>query len=138
MTLLREKGEGRVWRIKEVTKEEENAIINTVYYSPDSTTGLKLLVDSKNHHYKAGEDTFTCINEMGYYQGSVLGRTFSASRVVYWLLYGVWVDYVRHLDNNRLNNHASNLSEVVKPRIEVEPIYGKHQHRDKLIYRPWV
>ena len=115
-----------MWRIKEVTKEEELLILSTVYYSDTSKTGLRLLKDSKNHRYKKDEEAFRCINEAGYYQGSINRRTFSASRVVYFLLHGVWVDYVKHLDGNPLNNHASNLSEVVKPRIEVEPIYGKH------------
>lgn len=105
-----------MWRVKEVTKEEEEWILANLYYDESSVSCIRCNYNSKNGRRHIGDEIFTCINEAGYYQGSVLKRIHAASRVVYFLLHNVWVDYVKHLDGNPLNNKRDNLIRVDKPR----------------------
>ena len=114
-------------RERVVSKEQEIWILQNLYYSEDSITGLKANYNSKNGVVHAGDDVFTCINTQGYYQGSVLKVIFPAARVVYFLHHGTWERKIVHIDGNPLNNRITNL--MVKQINQVEPSNGKHHVR---------
>ena len=114
-------------RERVVSKEQEVWILQNLYYSEESTTGLKSNYNSKNGVVHTGDDVFTCINTQGYYQGSVLGTIFSAARIVYFLHHGVWERKIVHIDGNPLNNKITNLQ--VKHVNQMEPNNGKHHVR---------
>lgn len=114
-------------RERVVSKEQEIWILQNLYYSEDSITGLKANYNSKNGVVHAGDDVFTCINTQGYYQGSVLGTIFLAARIIYFLHHGVWERKIVHIDGNPLNNRITNLQ--VKHVNQMEPSNGKHHVR---------
>lgn len=132
-------------RERVVSKEQEVWILQNLYYSEDSITGLKANYNSKNGVVHAGDDVFTCINTQGYYQGSVLKVIFLAARVIYFLHHGTWERKIVHIDGNPLNNRITNLQ--VKHVNQRGPSNGKHQirtkfeeavHRNKCLHRPWI
>ena len=97
---------------------------NLVYYSPESSTGLKWKNDvmSGIRIIKAGSDA-GCIYNSGYGVLTFKGERFSAHRVVWILHYGK-IDkqlQIDHIDGNRSNNHISNL------RLVSQEINGRNQ-----------
>lgn len=98
-------------KAKPVTKEEEELILKHVYYDESSSTCLRF--KNMYHAKKNGKEAFVEITKDGYFRGQLKGgRRFMAHRVVWFLVYGYWPEFVDHNDGDKLNNKADNLSDV--------------------------
>lgn len=57
----------------------------------------------------SGERAFTILNSGGYLTGSIYGKKYLASRIIWFMVYGFWPNEVDHIDRDRTNNSLSNL-----------------------------
>lgn len=97
--------------VKPVTKEDEEMILNHVYYDETSKTCLRF--KNMYHSTKNGAEAFTEITKDGYYRGQLKGgRRFMAHRVVWFLNHGYWPNIIDHADGDGLNNIITNLNDV--------------------------
>lgn len=63
----------------------------------------------------AGTQAFYRLNSHGYLCGKLLGRTYTAHRVVWLITSGAWpTDQIDHIDGDRTNNRLANLREVTR------------------------
>ncbi|HUD90085.1 HNH endonuclease [Sphingobium sp.] len=61
----------------------------------------------------AGKEAFTGLDGGGYRQGTIFGRYFKASRVIWAIFHGVWPsEEVGYVDGDRTNTRISNLRDV--------------------------
>jgi hypothetical protein len=95
---------------------ELNADIGKLYWKPRDFSSLSLY---ESRHLKiwngrfAGKLAFNRLSNQGYLQGGLLGRTYSAHRVVWALFHGEWPDgLIDHINRDRTDNRPSNLRVV--------------------------
>ena len=73
-----------------------------LYWTKKSAS--KIVQDPKGNWPEAGY-----VNSMGYHKFQLKGRVYSTARLIFFLENGHYPETVDHYDQNKLNNHISNL-----------------------------
>ena len=60
----------------------------------------------------AGKEAFTATTAKGYHVGSIDGKLYRASRIIFKMVTGIDADQVDHEDGNNQNNRFKNLRDV--------------------------
>ena len=89
------------------------------YLKVDSTskTGLRW-IKKPCKKVRVGDEAFTRIDSWGYYGGKFNYKSYSAHRVIIYLVHGKWSSrklHTDHIDANKLNNRIENL--ILRPPI---------------------
>jgi hypothetical protein len=89
----------------------------------------------------AGKEALVCLNAYGYPSGTILGRTYTAHRVVWALVHGEWPALqIDHINGDRSDNRLCNLRHVSglendrnkrMPRRNRSGVIGVSRFRDK-------
>lgn len=84
------------------------------WFSAVTPRRASAICDLWNSRY-AGRPALAALNSKGYRDGSVLGTTFKAHRVVWALAYGAWPEgVIDHIDHDKANNRLANLRCVTR------------------------